>query len=132
MPSAPFSFLPAPALALALVFGSSTAQAGPVEGRYMVTVAGLQIGQAQISAMISQQSYRATLNAQLSGLAGALTSGRAAVQVSGAFAGSRSVSNGYALTATNSKINRTIQIGMGGGSNPILTGCPCSSITAAM
>ncbi|MGL4634575.1 MAG: DUF3108 domain-containing protein [Beijerinckiaceae bacterium] len=94
---------------------ASNASAGPVEGRYLITVAGLHIGTAQLSGQISAQSYRAVLNAQLTGLAGALTSGRGAVQVSGTFQGQRPISNGYALSANNSQISRTIQIGINGG-----------------
>jgi hypothetical protein len=91
------------------------AQAGPVEARYHISVAGLHIGTAAISGQISVQSYRASLSAQLIGLAGALTSGRGAVSVSGSLSGDRPLSAGYALTANNSSINRTIQIGMSGG-----------------
>ncbi len=94
---------------------SAGASAGPVEGKYLITVAGLHIGTAQLSGQISAQSYRALLNAQLTGLAGALTSGRGAVQVSGSFQGQRAVSSGYALTANNSQISRTIQIGINAG-----------------
>jgi Protein of unknown function (DUF3108) len=102
----------APAL---LCAGLTQAQAGPVEARYHISVAGLHIGTATISGQISVQYYRATLNAQLIGLAGALTSGRGAVSVSGSLSGDRPLSAGYALTANNSSINRTIQIGMAGG-----------------
>jgi Protein of unknown function (DUF3108) len=105
-------------LALSLLVGlgvSNSAMAGPVEGKYLITVAGLHIGTAQLSGQISAQSYRAVLNAQLTGLAGALTSGRGAVQVTGSFQGQRPVSNGYALSANNSQISRTIQIGINGG-----------------
>jgi Protein of unknown function (DUF3108) len=91
------------------------AQAGPLEARYQITVAGLSIGTGQISGQVSAQSYRVTLNAQLIGLAGALTSGRGAVNVSGSFQGPRPISNGYALSANNSQISRTIQIAMVGG-----------------
>jgi Protein of unknown function (DUF3108) len=94
---------------------ANSASAGPVEGKYLITVAGLHIGTAQLSGQISAQSYRAILNAQLTGLAGALTSGRGAVQVSGSFQGQRAISNGYALSANNSQISRTIQIGMNSG-----------------
>jgi Protein of unknown function (DUF3108) len=104
------------ALSLLASLGSgSAASAGPVEARYQITVAGLSIGTGIFSAQISPQSYRATLNAQLTGLAGALTAGRGAVNVSGAFQGGRPLSNGYALSANNSTISRTIQIGMSAG-----------------
>jgi hypothetical protein len=100
---------------LASLAAVGNASAGPVEARYLITVAGLHIGTAQLSASISAQSYRAALTAQLIGLAGALTSGRGAVNVSGSLQGNRPVSNGYALTANNSQISRTIQIGMNAG-----------------
>ena len=90
-------------------------QAGPIEGRYNIAIAGLSIGTAQINGGVSAQSYNATLNAQLTGLAGALTSGRGAIRVSGSFQGNRPISNGYALSANNSQISRTIQIAMSGG-----------------
>jgi hypothetical protein len=91
------------------------AQAGPVEGRYGVTLAGLSIGTAVFSGQISPQGYQATLNAKLTGLVGVLTTGQGAVQVSGTFAGTRPLSAGYALSANNSQVSRTIQIGMNAG-----------------
>jgi hypothetical protein len=100
---------------LASLGGVSQSQAGPLEGRYQITIAGLNIGTAQFTGSASAQSYQATLNAQLTGLAGALTSGRGAIRVSGSFQGDRPVSNGYALSANNSQISRTIQIAMSGG-----------------
>jgi hypothetical protein len=104
------------ALALLASAGVPTAAcAGPVEARYQITVAGLLIGTAQFNGQVSAQSYKAGLNAQLTGLAGALTSGRGAVSVSGSFQGQRPVSNGYALSANNAQISRTIQIGMASG-----------------
>ena len=100
---------------LANIGGLSVASAGPIEARYHITVAGLHIGTAQLSGLVSAQSYQAKLNAQLTGLAGALTTGRGAVNVSGSFQGARPISNGYALSANNSTIQRTIQISMTGG-----------------
>ncbi len=94
---------------------ADAASAGPLEARYHLSVAGLHIGTADFSGQITGQSYRAMLNAQLVGLAGALTSGRGAVTVSGGFQGARPLSNGYALSANNSQISRTIQIGMNAG-----------------
>jgi hypothetical protein len=100
---------------LASLAATGQAAAGPVEARYGVSLAGLQIGTAVFSGDISPQSYRATLNARLTGLVGVLTTGQGAVQVSGAFSGQRPLSAGYALSANNSQISRTIQIGMSSG-----------------
>jgi Protein of unknown function (DUF3108) len=102
-------------LLLASLGCAGQAAAGPVEGRYGITVAGLSIGTAVFSGDISPQTYTATLNARLTGLVGVLTTGQGAVQVSGAFAGQRPLSSGYALSANNSQISRTIQIGMATG-----------------
>lgn len=93
----------------------AAATAGPVEARYQISIGGLSIGAATIGGQISAQSYRIALNARLTGLAGALTSGAGAVQVSGSFQGDRPISNGYALSANNSQISRTIRIGMAAG-----------------
>jgi hypothetical protein len=100
---------------LASLAAASEASAGPVEGRYGISVAGLQIGTAVFSGDISPQSYRATLNARLTGLVGVLTTGQGAVQVSGTLAAQRPLSAGYALSANNSTVSRTIQIGMNAG-----------------
>jgi hypothetical protein len=100
---------------LASIGASAQAQAGPIEARYQIALSGLSIGTAQITGQISAQSYQMALNARLIGLAGALTTGHGAVNVSGSFQGGRPISNGYALSANNSTISRTIQIGMAGG-----------------
>jgi Protein of unknown function (DUF3108) len=105
-------------LALAILASIGTAgdaSAGPVEARYGITIAGLQVGTAIFSGQIGPQSYRAALNARLTGLVGVLTTGQGAVNVSGALAAGRAVSAGYALSANNSQISRTIQIGMNAG-----------------
>jgi hypothetical protein len=105
-------------LALAVMAGMGAAghaTAGPVEARYTISIAGLQIGTATFSGQMSPTAYQAALNARLTGLVGVLTTGQGAVSVSGAFQGQRPLSNGYALSANNSTISRTIQIGMTGG-----------------
>jgi Protein of unknown function (DUF3108) len=102
-------------LLLASLGAAGQATAGPVEGRYGITVAGLQIGTAVFSGDITMQGYRATLNARLTGFVGVLTTGQGAVQVSGVFAGIRPLSAGYALSASNSQVSRTIQIGLNAG-----------------
>jgi Protein of unknown function (DUF3108) len=116
---------------LASLAGAGGAAAGPVEARYGVSLAGLQIGTAVFSGDISAQAYQATLNARLTGLVGVLTSGQGAVTVSGAIAGGRPVSAGYALSANNSQVSRTIQIGMNRRSRPSRTAPRCWSTTAA-
>jgi hypothetical protein len=103
-------------LLLASLGTAGGAMAGPLEARYGITVAGLQIGTAVFSGQISPQGYQATLNARLTGLVGVLTTGQGVVQVSGGIAGARPLSQGYALSANNSQVSRTIQIGMSSGS----------------
>jgi hypothetical protein len=102
-------------LLLASLSGAGSASAGPVEARYGMTLAGLQIGTAVFSGDIGPNAYRANLNARLTGLVGVLTTGQGAVQVSGIFSAQRPLSAGYALSANNSQISRTIQIGMNAG-----------------
>lgn len=104
------------ALLLPLGLAPAAAQAGTLEARYQVTVAGLVIGTAQLAGDVSDRAYKARLDAQLTGLAGALTTGRGAVSVSGLFQAGRPLSNGYALSANNSAVSRTIRMAMSAGS----------------
>lgn len=94
---------------------SGVAWAGPFETRYGISIAGLPVGSATMSGAVNGSTYSVTLRAQLTGVAGAVTSGRGAADVSGSIAGSRLLSNGYALSASNSELTRTIQMSMSGG-----------------
>jgi hypothetical protein len=102
-------------LGFAAIVACGHAHAGSLDARYRITLAGLSVGTAELSGAFSPQGYQVSLRASLTGLAGAVTSGRGAASVRGAFAGTRTVSSGYALTASNSTMTRTIQIGMAGG-----------------
>jgi hypothetical protein len=100
----------------ACAVASGPAAAGDVAARYAITLAGLSIGTATLSGEITDQSYSLRMQAHMTGLAGAVTSGKGAAQVSGSFAGARPISSGYALSASNMEVTRTIQMAMSGGS----------------
>jgi hypothetical protein len=98
-----------------LALAASPAGAGDIDVRYRITLAGLSIGTAELSGNVTPQAYAVSMRASLTGLAGAVTSGRGAASVRGAISGTRTLSTGYALQAANSTMNRTIQIAMSGG-----------------
>ncbi len=67
------------ALAAFLSLGALLRSRGSWKGRYHISIAGLHIGTAVFSGTLAGQTYNASLNAQLIGLAGAMTLGRGAV-----------------------------------------------------
>jgi hypothetical protein len=83
--------------------------------RYDVLVAGLLVGKATVTGTIDEKSYKMSLNANVTGLVGALAGGKGSATSSGALANNRVLSNGYALRASNGKLSRVIQIGMSRG-----------------
>jgi hypothetical protein len=118
MSSKPFRCVPAgfsAVAALSLLLAAAPASAGPLDGRYAISLAGIPIGKAFLIGNVGDRDYRLELTAKMTGLAGAVTTGKGAASVSGGIAGGRLSSNGYALTATNSELTRTIQIAIANG-----------------
>lgn len=101
---------------LALVVGSpAIAQAGSVDVQYAVSLAGLNLGTATLTGAISPSKYSLSAQAHLTGLAGMVTGGKGAVAATGNFAGGQVVPGNYSLTAANSEMTRTVQMGMTAG-----------------
>ena len=88
--------------------------AGPVDAQYAISVAGIPLGTADITGSIDAASYDLSVQAKLSAIAQLVTTGQGAARAAGTYAGLRPVSRGYALTASNSQMSRTIQLGMAG------------------
>jgi hypothetical protein len=102
-------------LATAALFFGHAASAESLTARYDVMVGGLLVGKATISGDVSADSYSLSLNASMTGLVGAIAGGKGSATSSGAIAGQRVVSSGYALRASNGSQSRLIQIGMARG-----------------
>lgn len=106
-----------PALAAAALLASvaaSPARAGSIDAVYAVSLAGLSLGTATLSGSVTPTKYSLTAQAHLTGLAGMVTGGKGAASATGSLAGGRIVPGNYALTASNSEMTRTVQMGMTG------------------
>lgn len=89
--------------------------AATLEAQYRVTLSGLSIGSARLSANVAETTYTVSVSAGLTGLVGAVAGGKGAAQANGLLAGGRALSNGFSLRAANSDMTRTVQIGASGG-----------------
>lgn len=90
--------------------------AAGAEVHYAISLAGLSIGKAQLSAAMEGASYTLNVNAALSGIVGAVSRGKGAATARGNVGGSGVLTNGFSLSATNGKDTRTIQIAASSGS----------------
>jgi Protein of unknown function (DUF3108) len=104
------------ALCLALGFSALPAQADSFMATYSVSLIGLPIGVARIAADLSPTRYRIEATAKLSGLATIVSNSRGAANGSGAIVAGRIAPIGYATTASNSSLTRTVRMSLSGNS----------------
>jgi hypothetical protein len=91
------------------------AHAGSVDVQYAVSLAGLTLGTATLSGSITPTRYSLNAQAHLTGLAGMVTGGKGAASGTGALSATQIVPGNYSLTASNSEMTRTVQMGLNGG-----------------
>jgi hypothetical protein len=108
-------FLSSGSLAAILVCGIDPAGAESLTAHYSVKLIGLSLGTASITTNVDAASYQVEANAKLTGLATMVSNSRGAATASGLIAQGRVAPNGYATTSSNSKMTRTIRIGMTSG-----------------
>ena len=94
------------------LLGGGEAGAGSLKVDYGLWLAGLPLGQADLSTQIDGDRYRAEVKVRLTGLAGAVTGGRAAAHATGQVAGGRVVPGGFAITSASSSAQRSIRMGL--------------------
>lgn len=100
---------------LGLVALPAAAGADALHVRYGVSLIGLPIGAAAVTASFDPSSYRVEATAKLSGLASVLSSSHGAATATGALAGSRVAPATYATTSANATMTRTIRMAMSAG-----------------
>ena len=83
--------------------------------RYGVSLLGLPIGSAAVTASLDPSSYRVEATAKLSGLASILSSSHGAATATGALEGSHVAPATYATTSANATTTRTIRMAMTAG-----------------
>jgi hypothetical protein len=99
----------------AVGLGAPSGEAASVNVDYAITLAGLPIGTAELTANLDGPRYRTNIQARLTGLAGAVTGGKGAADASGVITSAQPSPNAFAVTARNSNDQRTVRIGMTGG-----------------
>lgn len=100
----------------AVVLAVLPAQAGEVQARYGISLAGVSLGKASLQGALNGADYEFNVSAALTGLVGAVAKGRGAATARGGLANGAVLTNGFSLNATNGKENRTIQMAASGGS----------------
>src|SRR5262249_8083199 len=102
-------------LLLAAATGAANAGSGVVTARYALTLSGLPVGTATLTATVHGDSYRINASAKIGGLLALLSDGRGAGAASGRLAGFRPQATGYALNTVSSDKQQTVQMAMSNG-----------------
>jgi hypothetical protein len=106
-----------PALAAVLICGfAATAAAQSLKVDYGISLAGLPLGAADLATTVEGSKYKMQVSARLTGLAGMLTGGRGAASAEGALSRARPVPAAFAVTSRSSSDQRTVRMGLAGGS----------------
>lgn len=100
----------------ALLTLTGAASAGDVHVRYGISLAGLSLGKASLSGKLNGADYSMDVAASLTGIVGAVSKGRGAATARGGLGNGAVLTNGFSLSATNGKDNRTIQMAASSGS----------------
>ena len=102
------------ALVLAAGLLALPARADSFTATYNVSLIGLPIGTARIAADLSPTRYKIEASAKLSGFASMVSNSRGAANGSGAIVAGRIAPAGYATTASNSVMTRTVRMSLAG------------------
>jgi hypothetical protein len=99
---------------VALALSSRAAGADTLHAVYGLSLIGLPIGAADITADLTPSSYSVDAHAKLSGLASLFSSSRGASSGKGAIVAGKVSPASFATTATSSKMTRTIRMALTG------------------
>jgi hypothetical protein len=83
---------------------------------YNIWLGPLPLGQADLAANVDGSRYKMQLQVRLTGLAGLLTGGKGAGTAAGSVGGGQPVPASFALTSRSSDNQRTVRMGLAGGS----------------
>lgn len=99
------------AMTLVFLIGAAAgARADLLRATYKVSLIGLPIGTAGVTAQIRRTSYHIEGEARLTGLAWLVSNSRGAVDGSGAIVDGRILPATYAVTAANARVTRTMRM----------------------
>jgi hypothetical protein len=114
------------ALAAALAAWPAAADS-KLEGRYDLSLAGIEVGKAAIVLEINRDSYSAAGSAQVTGIARIFTSSRGTAAARGKILGHQVVPHTYSMTAESKKRSDEVRIVMADGSVREYTAFPAVS-----
>lgn len=100
------------ACTLGTVLVAAPVQAGSLEAKYAISMIGLPIGTADLTANFEGDRYKLDIRANTTGLMGAFTGGRGAGTATGSLPGQKHAPATFAITAANSSEKRTVRIAM--------------------
>ena len=98
------------AAAMGVLNGAASAET--LHAEYGVSLIGLPIGVANVTAQVTPSSYNVDAHGKLSGLASLVSDSRGASTGKGAIYGGRIVPASFATTASNSKMTRTVRMAL--------------------
>ena len=102
------------AAAAIVAAGPGPAAAASLNAEYAISLAGMQIGTADLSASLGKR-YRMDIQARLTGLVGAITGGSGGASAAGLLTGNRPMPASYAVVSRTSSDQRTVRFGMSRG-----------------
>ncbi len=88
---------------------------GSWQANYGVSLIGLPIGTASVTAALDPAKYKIDIQAKLTGLAGMLTGGRGAGAATGGISQGKPASSGYSASGSNGKEARTVRMAVSSG-----------------
>jgi len=90
---------------------------GAFAASYAITLAGVSIGAANLTAKIDNGgAYALDMHAKLTGLAGVLVSGKGGARATGVISGDRAIPASLAVVASTASYKRTLRMSFAGGS----------------
>lgn len=102
--------------AMVLVAGLSLpAAASGISADYAISLAGLPLGTARMTATVEGEAYKLGLDARLTGLAGILTSGKGGATASGALGPNRPVPAAFSILTRSSSAGVAIRLALAKG-----------------
>jgi hypothetical protein len=108
---------PARPIALAILIsvlggGTALASSGAVKIRYGLTLAGLPIGSAALSATIHDDDYKLAASAKIGGILALVSDGKGAATASGHITPQKPVATGYALNTVSSDKQQIVRMAL--------------------
>jgi Protein of unknown function (DUF3108) len=98
-----------------IAWTAAGASAASLNAEYAISLAGLSVGSADLSANLDGGGYKMDIQARLTGIAGALTGGSGGAAAAGTVSGARPLPSGYAVTSRTSRDQRTVRLTLRGG-----------------